>query len=46
MQILEVLAPSLVPRLSLLPRAIIPRMTFDLPEIKAEGEPDIFCHMT
>ena len=35
---------SLVPRLSL--RAIIPRMTFDPPEGKADGEPGRFCHMT
>ena len=27
-------------------RAIIPRMTFDPPEGKAEGEPGRFCHMT
>ena len=27
-------------------RAIIPRMTFDPPEIKVEGEPGRFCHMT
>ena len=26
--------------------AIIPRMTFDPPERKAEGEPGRFCHMT
>ena len=33
-----------VPRLSLLPRN--PRMTFDPPEGKAEGEPGRLCHMT
>ena len=27
-------------------RAIVPRMTFDPPEGKAEGEPGRFCHMT
>ena len=27
-------------------RAIIPRMTFDPPQRKAEGEPGRFCHMT
>ena len=27
-------------------RAIIPRLTFDPPQRKAEGEPGRFCHMT
>ena len=40
-----------LPRLASFPgspsfRAIIPRMTFDPPEGKAEGEPGRFCHMT
>ena len=43
----RVLLASLVPRLSLgPPTAIIPRMTFDPPVGKAEGEPGRFCHMT